>query len=283
MLAYMERMESLKNQIGNPETDSINEMALELVSEKNANNQIIYKDKNTGEIFHRIGKNPEEQRFISMILKGVMNTADIIKYNGEYYSHQQNIDHLTSNESLLEDEINADKFILSQVFGDGDKKEKVTNMPSEAKESGEWNMGRYDNIAIDQDSNKKYYYDFEAANLGLRHIQNQEDIQLFKKKLTGWPILQKYSPRVEILNKKSKAELDTIFNENNFPLFKAIVEKSNLITRGGRNSTYEFSQSYHTEPMVKELFNDLRNRFQCLYEVTEELKNTKTTPTETGQ
>ena len=268
----MKGMETFNNHIANPETDSINETGLQLAPEQVTKYTTIYKDKNTGEIFYKISKRPEEQRFISMILKGIMNTADIVQYKGEYYSHQQNMDQLTSEESFSKDEIEADRFILGYIFSDSDHKEKHTTIPNKP---GEWDTYDYENIAIDKNSNKKYYYDFEAARLDADRVQSPIEIQYFKNYLANEDKLKEYSPLVEILNKKSKTELDTIFNENNFALFEAIVTKSNIVTEDGdKNSTYSFLNGtmYDRKLMIKELFNDLKNRFQCLYEVTEELK-----------
>jgi hypothetical protein len=248
----------------NPELSSIREESLELIQ-----TGYDFKDKNTGESFYLINKHPENQRFISLALKGVINVADIVEYKGRYFSHGQNIDHLDSNGDYSTSEINADKFIFRMIFGDNDHAKAPRS--AEPNKPNEWETQEYNNIMVDKNSDKKYYFDFDDADIGNYSIYNDRDTaELLNKNFSDEEII--------IINQKAKTALDLLFNESHFNAFKSIVIKSKILEAykdAKWRVKYGFIQSVNKgkeddESRIREMFEDFQERFELVYGITTE-------------
>ena len=245
----------------NPEKSSIREEILELIETDNG----AYLDKESGEIFHKIKKFPETQRFVSLLLKGVINVSDIVEYNGEYFSHEQNIEKLNSSEPFSEDEINADRFILSTIFNDSDHYKSI--FTDHRNNINEWNKIEYYNLAIDKNTNKKYYYDFGAVEFEYPNIKTPAQLEEYTEMIRKY--LQRYKPEeLSIVHKKVGVLLQNLFNKNDYEHFKAIVERSNLLKAWESNKVkYDLNQT-KDNLVIKDIFNDLHSRLDIVYKVT---------------
>src|SRR5690348_2434365 len=100
-----------------PSKASILDESLSLKQDKD-NRPTVFRDVNTGEKFHNISResvffqpkilvDPEKQKFISLLFKGIINTADIVKdpKTGEYFSHEQNLDSLSPEKKNFREEV----------------------------------------------------------------------------------------------------------------------------------------------------------------------------------
>lgn len=247
----------------NPEYSSTREEMLELISDNG-----VYIDKESHEIFHKINKFPETQRFVSLLLKGVINVSDIVKYKDEYFSHEQNIQKLDSSESFSEDEINADNFILTTIINDNDHyKSKNTFALNHHNDQDEWNKIEYVNMAIDKNSNKRYYYDFEAAEFEYPAVETPAQLKEYIDLVSEY--LKNFSAEtLVIVHRKVGLLIENLFNENGFESFKAIVDRSNILKAWDSNKA-KYDLSGKKDALVaRELFEDLRSRLEAVHKMT---------------
>ena len=148
-----------------PSISSIREEALNLKKRKILkifpSKDNIYIDKNTKERFFKIREeaNAKQQRVIALLLKGIINVADVVKYKNDYFSHQYNINSVKSdNEGKFLSEIDADILILREVFDDGDKLYR-----EEWSRPGVGGWTEYRNMSVSNSEKKKYYFDFHVG------------------------------------------------------------------------------------------------------------------------
>ena len=118
---------------------------------------------------------PEQQKFVSMMLKGTCAVNSIVKSGEKYYSELIPNSELESNKELLP-EIDSDCFILRQLFEDADHQyytqprskkirkglEGFSRLRS-IKMSPHTNMREERNIAVNDTEKKYYMFDFSVA------------------------------------------------------------------------------------------------------------------------
>lgn len=253
----------------------------------------VYRDKRTGEEFFPINDNkrPEFQRFISYILKGIINTADIVKYDGKYFSHRQKLEHVEKGDDSFMEEVKADIFILKNIFGDYDHGyyehydlgfhnflEQKNMTENEA-----FNMDlEHRNLVINKADKNSYFFDLDSSGyIGLGkgegfhslQVQTDGDKSEYKKFL----ISSIYAPEqsfkvktVKILKDKVDSLIKTIFSKEKYDVFEKVVDKSGTRFHETTFSFYRF-HSDTAEDMKKEIFADLCVRCEIMKEVMEEI------------
>lgn len=241
-------------------------------------NSDIYIDRNSGEKFHKIDKEPQLQKLISLLSKGIINTSDIVEYEGKFFSHEQNADQIKDKSEKLLEEVTADLFILKHVFGDSDhayyskdSTRRVDEEPGHGKIKDNTFL-QHANLLIDEENNKVNYFDFNHA-LGYspgHSFKEAKDVytKLLNKNSPGFnpeyrDTLSEFASNnrsgvLKILHEKSKRFLDEIFNQNKISVFESIIQKSKL---GGN------SLSYITALTSQDFFTVMMERFKALNEV----------------
>ena len=256
----------------------------------------VYIDKMTGEEFFSINDNkrPEFQRFVSYILKGVVNTADIIKYNGHYFSHRQKLKNVENKGDFFLEEIKADIFILKNIFGDYDHnyyntedlefqgfirqknitEDIISNVDTEHR-----------NIVVNENNKNNYFFDLERAGyIGLGKGEGFHSLQIKsdknKSEYRKFLIDDIYSPKnnsqkfniktIEILKTKVNFLIEDIFSEENYLLFKKIVEKSETHFDETTFDFYSFN-SNNLEEKTEEIFYDLCIRCKIVKDLIQEI------------
>ncbi len=263
----------------NPEHASLLEASLNLVPDKNG----LYKEAETGELFIEIASHPEKQRFVSSLLKGIINSAEIVHVNGKYFSHVQQFDNLDPKSTEdFKAEIDADTFILSKVFGDTDHKFYVDDdeLNSERTPYGinarprDIVAGEHKNLVVDDDNSKKYFFDFgEAfwnsyATYQMDWFTSEEGRTGFRNYILKELINDRYisdnTEKVfEIIYRKAE-ELNSRLDSKDF--FNAIMDKSQLDLKK------EFGVFMHQEDPNSVLFDQIKNRCEIILKALQELK-----------
>ena len=257
---------------------------------KGANGQrVVYKDKKTGEEFFLVNSNPELQRLIIYVVKGIINVADIVKYNGKYFSHQQKLEDVAESNPFYLEEVSADKFILKYVFGDYDhvyyesddsrlqdflKQRKISLDVMQA------NNTEHRNIVVNDKINKHYFFDFDQSGSsglgfgeGIHSLQIQEEkiINDFKNMIIS--VFEKGDfdlKTIEILNDKISTLIKNVFSPNQFERFKKMIDRSQTELKEKAFDFYRF-KSKDKEGKIRELFDDLSRRCQAISDVVSEI------------
>jgi hypothetical protein len=231
-----------------------------------------YIDTKTGEEFFLIDRNkhPEFQRFVSYLVKGIINTADIVEHNGQYFSHKQKLENVEKGtESYLEN-IKANVFILKNIFGDYDHN----------TETGQ-------NIAQDDTNKNAYLYDFDQAGyVGLGAGEGFHSLQIQTQeaaaKYRTYILNEIYSPQnpwqqcnvdtLTLLKDKIHTLIGTIFSEEKYDSFKKIVEKAGTHFDEKTFNFYTFTATT-SEEKEKEIFADLSARCATMKTAIEDVLN----------
>lgn len=222
-----------------------------------------YIDQNKEEYFE-ITQYPELQKFASLLLKGTVNTSDILTKNGRYFSHIQK----EKNVSNIEDaglEFAVDHNLLRFLFEDGDHNTITVFPPVEdfkVVPMNGWQQHR--NVQFGKNNDKVNFFDFGGVS----------NLEKFKESKYTFPV-EALNPDhkqaekeafVSRMNGKIDQLLSTVFSEESgINIFKKILEKSGA-KLGGHDSRsanrffrYKF-ESETEEERTQELFNDLRSR-----------------------
>lgn len=243
----------------------------------------IYIDRNTGEKFHKIIKEPQLQRLVSLLSKGIINTSDILEYKGEYYSHEQDAKSIKEKIEKLPEEITADLFILNNVFADSDHgyypEHHTKRIHSESGQGviEDNDFLQHSNVLVDEKNKKVNYFDFNLVFGYKSSIESSIIKEVFNDLLSeagpGFSernkgTLHEYpsNNRIEVLKiLKSKTEkfINEVFNDEKFKTFETIFEKSK-VKENSSEGLFVTKQG---------IFEHLTERFKILYEVVnEELK-----------
>lgn len=256
----------------------------------------VFREKNTGEEFFMIHKHPELQRLVSYVVKGTINTSDVVKQGENYFSHKQKLENVPSGEDSYLEEIKADTFILKYIFGDYDhvyyqpgdslrtsflKKKDISENTLRATDT------EHRNTVVNQERKNAYYFDFEQAgdpgiepgegmySLQLGNRLNTEEFkQLLHEKLyerdnPRLPQLLSQTKTLEILKDKISALMRDVFSPEQFPQFQAMVERSGTTFDERGFIFYEFKTADHSE-RTREIFDDLAERCRLMNEVVHE-------------
>lgn len=256
----------------------------------------VYRDKHTGEEFFLIdpAKRPEFQRLISYIVKGVINVADIVEHDGQYFSHKQQLKNVEVGNDFFQEEITADAFILKNIFGDDDhisyRKEssrfKFFRTKRNLSESILLDDIEHRNIVINEKNKNHYIFDLDQAGyIGIGEkgngfhslqLQTDQDKLDYKKYL----IDAIYSPAdpyekykiitIKILKNKIDLLIKNIFSEEHYNVFLKIVEKSGTHFEEKTFDFYSFD-SEEEDARVKEIFNDLCMRCIIMRDLLEKI------------
>lgn len=266
-------MEKFPSKI-NPEKSSLVETNLNLVQSEDG----LYKETQTGELFAEVKQHPEKQRFIAGFIKGIINSADIISVSGRYYSHVQKHEHVDGvGSEKFKAEIDAETFILSEVFGDEDHRFFTDKTMLEAtKKAQDIAKGEHGNLFAYEQNSKKYYFDFGDAFWGsygkfkLDWFTNDKNREAFKKYILGELSKIEYISKdqektFEIIHEKVKEILDTRLNNKDF--FTAVMNKSGLDLKKEYSL---FTKMEHPDVI---LFHQLKSRCEIILDVLRELKH----------
>jgi hypothetical protein len=252
-------MESLENIKPDPSKTSIVEGTVDLKFDHKIEHRghtiEVYTNTQNGDFFYEIKTDnyPRVQRLCSLILKGIINTADIIEQHGKYYSHGQKSEDIKEGSLNFNNEIKADIALLSLLFNQTDRS---LEKPTDKIDSGNWSERH--NLFFDLSNNKMYYFDFgQFSTLQKHHIQ---DNKKFKKIVVDPEIDFSLGQDTEILkmlkNKIMRLETGTL---SDFDFFINIFKKSGASFHDFSN--FNFST---TEPdsKIKELFQELKFRVE---------------------
>ena len=243
---------------------------------------MVYVDKKTGEEFFPLSDNkrPEFQRLISYVLKGVINTADIVKYNGNYFSHKQNLKNVEKGDEYFKEEIKVDLFILKNIFGDYDHsyyKSEDYNFQTFVKQRNTTVNEVLDmdvehrNVVINESNRNSYFFDLERSGyIGLGkgegfhslQIKTDEDMLQYKKFLINNIFSpenksQKFNMKtLQVLEGKVNSLINNIFSQENYNVFKKIIDRSGTQLNETTFGFYSF-HSQNMDDRIKEIFEDI--------------------------
>lgn len=259
--------EKIPTNIPNPEISSIREESLNLLPTEWTERYDIYRDKDSGELFHKIKNDPRKQKFISLLLKGTINVADIVSYWGSYYSHEQNLNNIPVRDpEFIKADTEADLFILKHMFGDKDHGQYDYITKEEEEASDYWNESS--NVMTNRSYTKKYIFDFNAATLkGSDQDRLLDEIKEYKKKNPN-----NAEKILSLVNKKCDLILKNNLNEDQLESFKTIIKKSGFF--GDRLPFSDRDQRPSTEEEIEKLFYNFIERFKLLYNITKEKNET---------
>jgi hypothetical protein len=260
--------EKIPTNIPNPETSSIREENLNLLPTEWTEQYDIYRDKDSGELFHKIKNDPRKQKFISLLLKGTINVADIVTYHGGYYSHEQNIKNIIDRDpEFIKTDTEADLFILKHMFGDKDHSKYNYIIKGEEEAPDYWRESS--NVMTNRSNTKKYIFDFNAATLkGSDENQLLDEIKEYKKQNPN-----NAEEVLSLVNKKCDLILKNNLNKEQLESFKAIIKKSGFF--GDRFPfTAKDDPRPSTEEEIEKLFYIFIERFKLLYNITKETNET---------
>ena len=218
----------------------------------------VYVDTETGEKFHRIDRDGSFQKFLSLLVKGVINVSDIVKIVNDYYTHEQNFDSIESGKENITIEMEADLFIIRCIFDDYDHNFLLGPHPLKLKKKVE-----HKNLIINESNSKLNFFDFHNAFYDYKRgiILNRLSLEKTFKKIfsdNNFELNPNKNKIIEILRRKLRF-LSTLLGENELERFKKIIAKSGLNL-----------EDKDRGPRV--LFDDIRLRLQVLDEVLSELK-----------
>lgn len=194
----------------------------------------IYVDDETGEKFHKIDSSlAPSQKLLSLILKGVINVSDVVRVGDDYYSHEQNFDHIEPGKEDIIAEMTADLFIIRRVFDDPDHKYFLKNYSSRARIEKEYpnSVLEHHNLRVDEANRKLNFFDFETYGNDWLHkikVEKPKCIKkIFKKEFAKKLFssdLQR-SATLDILRKKVDI-LVSLFS--GFVAFKEMLQRSEV-------------------------------------------------------
>ena len=234
-----------------PSKSSIREEMLDLKFDKIdvASGKSIYLDETTGETFYKIeDESGPNQKLFSLILRGAINVSDIVKVGNNYYSHKQKIDEIEASRENILNEIEADRLIFREIFGDIDHI---------------YFLGRHNHRNLITDNiGKVSYFDFKRGFSINEIIQDCRDFseleKMFRKHIKEHfdSTLDK-SITLTILKNKI-----TILGNllNNFEIFSKMVQRSGI------------SESILNKEKQEILFKNIKLRLQVLDKVLLELE-----------
>lgn len=240
----------------------------------------LYKDKNTGEIYHQIFEYPELQKFTALLLKGIMNVSDVIEINGKYFSHEQDSNSLKSKENYFE-EILADLFILKEVIHDLDhryyqldKKQEIYSMGSGIVP--EKSFIEHANLLVDENQKNFNIFDFHSSfsMLNKNNTLYLEELEKIYISALSNKEFQNGNRKeiLEIIDKKCSRFLEEVFNNKSSEFFDAVVKNSKINFDHIRFDDLNFKSSDQIGKS-HEFLNLIRERFILLKKVlNEELK-----------
>lgn len=153
-----------------PKTTSFLESKMELEPDGDmSSGDKFFRDRYTGELYIKIPttserKNEvEKQRFITSLVRPVINYAQVVKVGGEYYSHVQNLENVKSEEDEAVSFV-ADRVIMRSVWNDWDHvpHKKVSHISREDLPEVDVRQ----NVGFDKGLDKYYFYD--AGNYDMK-------------------------------------------------------------------------------------------------------------------
>lgn len=193
----------------------------------------IYIDEEIDQKFHKIYSLVPSQKLLSLILKGVINVSDIVKFEDGYYSHEQNFDHIEPSTEDIIAEVIADLFITRRVFEDFDHEYYPKDFLDRTRiEKARPNsVLEHHNLRVDEVNNKSNIFDFESGGknwLYMVEMKNPKCIKKifkreFAKKLFSSDLQRNMA--LDILKKKIN-RLIGLFS--NFVAFKQILQRSEV-------------------------------------------------------
>jgi hypothetical protein len=226
-----------------------------------------YIDQNKEEYFEISGY-PELQRFASLLLKGTVNTSDIIKKDGRYFSHIQKAKNVSESTEDAELEFAVDHNLMRFLLEDGDHNTVSNSDGYKVTSLNGWDQ--HLNVNFGKNNDKVNYFDFE----GLSNLEKFKESKYVFPVDTLGPDDKQVGKSAFAIRMQEKIDqlLATIFSEENeakIKSFEKIIEKSGASV-GSRDNPYTnrfFRYKFEgdtKEERTKELFNDLRARLLYL-------------------
>lgn len=236
----------------------------------------------------------KSQHLVSMLFRGVINSAQIVNVDGVYYSVISPTENIKNPEDERADvALDADRFTLGLLTGDVEhyistKEPNVNPLLSEtAKE--------HHNLVIDHENQSHYLFDFEHAFVDTflsynysfkKNIQSIKDIfnsvnsdfnmiEDFAGKdfEVQYPTLHTHRDALLIAIKTRLSELKKRLDPNNdeaYNFFRAIVEKTGIDLSDEKH--FDFLDKFPTkEGKTYELMLLMNNRINQFYEAISDL------------
>ncbi len=218
----------------------------------------VYIDEKTGEKFLEVPKTlyPVTQRFAGLFLKNIINTADVVPFDGKYFTHVQNRDFLPITVEDAKVEALADACVLKIILGDTDH--RFRESPFENRDG--WY--EHKNILIGEGNTKVAHFDLEQV-VGLQKFR-PEDAELSMRTLVRESAEYPFpTDALNIVRMKLNQMNHTFFSSpEGFKHFKETVEQSGAILEDGDNITFPFFE-FETkikDERITELYEDLKER-----------------------
>lgn len=232
--------------------------------------KLVCIDKNTNEIYYEIDKNayPEVQKLASLLLKGVVNSVDIVKVGERYYSHNQKSENIEKIIGNIDHEIKANEFILNFIFSDYDHDDFWGNKHSfpDPQVSGSWL--KHHNLMIDKNRQKLYYFDFEKL-ADLNNINTELYKSQIKYSLSDDLLLDSKKDILNLIKNKLTLLSEFVFNNDKLEIFQSIIKKSGAILSNDNFREFLFYASTEKE-REQELFNEFKNRVDIFLSIVEQ-------------
>lgn len=212
----------------------------------------IYKDK-MGERYVEIleSRNPRVQKFASLMIKGVVNGADIIEKDGKFYSHIQQSENIKDGSKNLEQEICADFALLCMLLSSTDhgweNQHNVENSHSSWQEAH--------NTFIDYINDKVYYFDFEKVSDIYGYKDSPDN---YEKNFIEWNLdfVVNKKESLEILKNKIEQVKNTTLSD--LRVFKSLVKKSSIRLESDFKN-FKFTGETEDEK-IEDFFNEFKFR-----------------------
>lgn len=235
----------------------------------------IWTDANGDEYFQKMPElKPDKQdlpaeHFISMLVKGVLNSSDLIKHGDIYLSKKMD---LTKIEKGTHEEITAEIFLLHYLFEEMDKTSIKQNVQIDP-ETGSFAHYDYSEAFRSKNDDPTFWY---KTNQKAEELISDINIELnnideYKRAPKGRQMLpERKSPSREVelaVLKRSFLLKDQI---QNWEFFKSVVKKSSIDLSSPR---FHFLSSDSEEERAKELQRKILERLEVLIKVLEDRNN----------
>lgn len=221
----------------------------------------IYKDQ-IGERYVEIleSREPRVQKFASLMIKGVVNGADIIEKNNKFYSHIQESKNIKDESENLEQEIFADFALLYMFLNSTDHGWENRHNVKESHDN--WKEAH--NTFIDYVNNKVYYFDFEKVSGIYDYKDYPENYEKNVIEMNLDFVVNK-KEGLEILRDKIEKIINTTLSD--IDIFKSIIKKSGVQLESDFKN-FKFKGNTEDEK-IEDFFNEFKFRAEKILQAVE--------------
>ncbi|MCW3105989.1 MAG: hypothetical protein JWQ09_495 [Segetibacter sp.] len=265
-----------------PSKSSIREEALNLRN-KGINE---FEDDTTKEKFHylyihsKTNYDPQKERFVSLLLKGIVNTADVvIDSSGKLLSHKQKLENLSSNKENLFEELEADNLIFYSILYDSDRyayKSKGLSKFKNLISKDKWQEDKKNshNIAINTKEDKAYHYDFGSSLFYYYSVYDKNRQGYFKNYVLSHLEISEQKVKnskkfLDILSDKLNKLYDQCFADEEHSFFNAVVKRSSM-SKSNSLTELGVTKNLSDEDKVSFLYKEMKRRTEIVRNIVQE-------------